>query len=295
MSSGAPDQRGHSRRSSVRVRCAFALAVTFAPLCVSAGEVNWESDWQTAFKRAKAEQKLVLVEFFAEWCRPCRTMEQEVFPREEVQRRLAEFVLLRVDFDRQKGRFGVRGIPAFLFFDPDERLHDRVLGAHQPGAFAQKLDAIRVKSPDLLAAARLLGNPDTAASGHLLLGRTYLRAGALRDAAAEFDAASKEAARRGDSDTAAFAEMDGLYVASLASPRKSRALAKLGARGAGESASVRAYRHLIIGRIHLDAEDHARAREAFVEAVTAAAGDDAIRREAQLALANLPLKTRRTP
>jgi tetratricopeptide (TPR) repeat protein len=224
-------------------------------------------------------------------------MEQMVFPDEAVQRRLAEFVLLRVDFDKARGRFGVRGIPAFVFFDPDERIHYRIVGARPASGFVQALDGIRLRAADTLAAARLLSDPDQAAKGHLLLGRTYLRGGEVREAGAEFEAAAKEATRRADPDTAAFARADAAYVTSLMRGRTKalKSLAELANHAGEEPARVRAYRHLILGRIRQDSKDHEGAREAFAEAVRAAADDAAIRREAELALANLPIQPRRTP
>jgi thiol:disulfide interchange protein len=64
-----------------------------------AADVEWLTDWKEAFQIAKRERKLVLVEFSADWCVPCRMMERDVFPTPDVQARLREFVLVRVDVD----------------------------------------------------------------------------------------------------------------------------------------------------------------------------------------------------
>ncbi len=52
----------------------------------------WQTDWNTAFNIAKEQHRLVFVDYFAKWCAPCRTMEETVFSRPDVQQRLADFV-----------------------------------------------------------------------------------------------------------------------------------------------------------------------------------------------------------
>ena len=50
---------------------------------------------------ASAAGKPVMLDFYADWCTYCKTMEKEIFPRPEVVAGLAGFVLLQADITRQ--------------------------------------------------------------------------------------------------------------------------------------------------------------------------------------------------
>jgi thioredoxin 1 len=80
---------------------------------------------------AEVEQRqgLSLVDFWAEWCGPCRMIAPAV---EQLATEYAGKVrIAKLDTDanpRTMAKFGVRGIPALLFFK-DGKLVDQVVGA----------------------------------------------------------------------------------------------------------------------------------------------------------------------
>lgn len=83
---------------------------------------TWYTDLETAQKVAIATNKLILVDFWADWCGPCKKMDQDVWNDEEVKTILENFVPLRVDFDTQRRlttQYGVRGIPYVVIIDPN--------------------------------------------------------------------------------------------------------------------------------------------------------------------------------
>ncbi len=58
-------------------------------------------DLQREVVAAKAEGKPVMLDFYADWCTYCKTMEQVVFPHPQVHAALADYVLLQADITRQ--------------------------------------------------------------------------------------------------------------------------------------------------------------------------------------------------
>ncbi|HBK43426.1 MULTISPECIES: protein-disulfide reductase DsbD [unclassified Polynucleobacter] len=98
--------------------------------------------------QAKEQKKLVLLDFYADWCISCKEMEINTFANSEVNQELQKFVLLQADVTKNSPenqellkRFGLFGPPGILIFDLNsEELKDqRVIGFMPPQRFAERL------------------------------------------------------------------------------------------------------------------------------------------------------------
>ncbi|MBU3546474.1 protein-disulfide reductase DsbD [Polynucleobacter sp. MWH-Jannik1A5] len=98
--------------------------------------------------KAKEEKKLVLLDFYADWCISCKEMEVNTFANPEVSKVLKQFVLLQADVtanspDNQAllKRFGLFGPPGILIFDQNsqEQKDQRVIGYMPPQRFIERL------------------------------------------------------------------------------------------------------------------------------------------------------------
>jgi thioredoxin 1 len=91
--------------------------------------------------QAKAHP-LLLVDFWAEWCGPCRMIAPLL---EELAGEYAGRLTigkLNVDENRQTAaRFGVRSIPTLLFLRGGSRA-DQMIGAHPKAALKAKIDQV---------------------------------------------------------------------------------------------------------------------------------------------------------
>ena len=99
------------------------------------------------FKRDVVEPsmtKLVILDFYADWCISCKEFEKYTFSDAGVQQAMAGAVLLQADVtandDADKAllkRFKLLGPPSILFFGPDgqERKNFRVVGFMQAEPF----------------------------------------------------------------------------------------------------------------------------------------------------------------
>jgi thioredoxin 1 len=92
-------------------------------------------------QEAKA-QPLLLVDFWAEWCGPCKMIAPLLAElAAEYQGRLA-VGKLNVDENRQSAaRFGIRSIPTLLFLRDGVRV-DEIVGAHPKSAIKAKVDQL---------------------------------------------------------------------------------------------------------------------------------------------------------
>jgi thiol:disulfide interchange protein DsbD len=97
---------------------------------------------------AKAQKKLVLLDFYADWCISCKEMEVNTFANPEVSKELKQFVLLQADVTTNSAdnqallkRFGLYGPPGILIFNQnsEEQKEQRVIGYMPPQRFIERL------------------------------------------------------------------------------------------------------------------------------------------------------------
>jgi len=103
-------------------------------------------------KRLKrANGKVVMLDFYADWCVSCKEFERFTFGDAKVQAKLRDVVLLQADVTANSEddtallkKFGLFGPPGIIFFDKSgKELSDaRVIGYEPPEKFIVTLDAI---------------------------------------------------------------------------------------------------------------------------------------------------------
>jgi thiol:disulfide interchange protein DsbD len=86
--------------------------------------VNTLDEINKRLDKAKAEGKMVMIEFFATWCSDCQAMETKVFNQEKITNALSSLLVLKVDVSQKtdeveqiRKTFAVYGYPTILFFD----------------------------------------------------------------------------------------------------------------------------------------------------------------------------------
>jgi thiol:disulfide interchange protein DsbD len=119
-------------------------AATFQP-------IKTREDLEQALIQANAENRPVMLDFYADWCVSCKEMEKYTFSDPGVQTTWANYntVLLKADVTANDAadqtlmrHFGIFGPPAYMFFGPDgkERQGYRVVGFMPADEFRQHLE-----------------------------------------------------------------------------------------------------------------------------------------------------------
>lgn len=81
-------------------------------------EIKWEDSFEGAMKKARAQNKPILVDFYADWCGPCKLMEQSVYPDRNVIAQSQNWVTVKVNGEKRPDvmqAYGISGYPTLLF------------------------------------------------------------------------------------------------------------------------------------------------------------------------------------
>ncbi|MBI3074485.1 MAG: sulfite exporter TauE/SafE family protein [Deltaproteobacteria bacterium] len=123
---------------------AVAAAGADAGAGVGAAKVAWHKDEAAAVALAKREKKPVVLDFWGEFCKPCKVMDVEVFANAAVVKELERFIVVKVDSTDDEHpsvkalwkKYGVTGLPTLAFIDSTGRIvHEKKRsGAAKAGA-----------------------------------------------------------------------------------------------------------------------------------------------------------------
>lgn len=93
------------------------------------------------FKEVINKNNLVIIDFWAEWCYPCKLIEPVIKEiEEEMKDKDIEFYKLNVDkIPEVAAEYGILSIPTLLFFKNNKEV-ERIIGAVQKELIVNKIE-----------------------------------------------------------------------------------------------------------------------------------------------------------
>jgi thioredoxin-like negative regulator of GroEL len=119
--------------------------------------IRFEHAFTDALKKAAAQNKPVMVDFWAEWCGWCHRLDKTTYVDPTVVKLAQDFVAVKVDTEGRAAdlevaaRFDVTSLPTILFVTPGGRQILRVNGFQGPGKFPRTLERAKDMAVKLMA------------------------------------------------------------------------------------------------------------------------------------------------
>lgn len=134
--------------------CLAFATFWFTSWTIQGPGVEWQPYSQKTLQDAVTQNKPVIIDFFADWCSPCREFEDVVFRHPDVVGQGGEdFIMVKVDVTKGGNPFNekllkkyeVRGVPTIVFLDAKgaERSDLRLVDFLPPDQFLVNMASVR--------------------------------------------------------------------------------------------------------------------------------------------------------
>ncbi len=130
---------------TVARRTVLHIVLGLLPFAASFSQaVQYQKSYEDAMAQAQASGKLVIVDFYATWCGPCKLMDTEVFSDHEVCHELNnKFINLKLDVDAGgkalAKKYSVMAMPSFVVVDGSGKEMTRFVGYMNKARFLDQI------------------------------------------------------------------------------------------------------------------------------------------------------------
>src|SRR5258708_3895929 len=145
------------RRNAVILLIASAVALT-VPMQIAVraddsaaskhGPIAWLESLPDAQKVAAKEKKVIFVDFWAEWCGPCKQMLSTTYKDSKVVEKSKGFVPVLVNIDKQEDlakKYKVEAIPTVIFMNSKGKILESKIGFTNAAEFQKLMDKAQKK------------------------------------------------------------------------------------------------------------------------------------------------------
>jgi thioredoxin-related protein len=122
------------------------LVMLWMATTAGAGDIRWAKSLDQAMQQAKRSNKLVMVDFYTDWCTWCKRLDRDTYTNDRVVQLSAQFVSVKVNAEREgrsaAQRYGVNGFPTILFLTGSGEVAGKINGYRPAEPFAAEMSRI---------------------------------------------------------------------------------------------------------------------------------------------------------
>jgi len=111
--------------------------------------ISWYHNYDKAVRKAKVQDKPIMIDFYTDWCGWCKKLDKDTFANKKVSSLSEYFICIKVNADKDKktkNKYKVNSYPTILFLDSKENPVWHIPGYVGPGDFAKAMDIVLKKT-----------------------------------------------------------------------------------------------------------------------------------------------------
>lgn len=156
--------------------------------------IQWSKGFDQALKLSADSGKIVMVDFYAEWCGACKQLESTTYKDKSVIAESQNLVDLKIDTDKSpelSEKYGIRGLPTIVFMDSEGGEITRYTGYMPPKEFIAAMKEAQGMEKGFRTAQKTAKEDPDNLEAHATLATSYYQRRKLEQGAAHL----KEVAR----------------------------------------------------------------------------------------------------
>ncbi|HEC88488.1 MAG TPA: thioredoxin, partial [Thermoplasmata archaeon] len=80
---------------------------------VKTGSIEWKN-YEEGMDSAYSNEKPVIIDFYADWCEPCKKMDEQLYTNEDIIKKAENFIMIKVNADENRElaiNYGIQYLP----------------------------------------------------------------------------------------------------------------------------------------------------------------------------------------
>lgn len=149
----------------MRSLCGTAIVIGLTVSVATADDMPWVKDWVAAKADAEKSGKLIMVDFYTDWCGWCKKLDKDTYTDAGVIKLAAQVVPLKTNAEKEgkdlAEKYEVRGFPTILFLTASGDVVGRIGGYMPPAGFTSEMKKavdLHMRLPEI--EKKLKENPD---------------------------------------------------------------------------------------------------------------------------------------